>query len=93
MLAILSVLANGAARPSELERRLPRASHAVLMRRLKELVECGAAVSVRSSGKPPSVHYTLTEAGHELLAIAAQAAAWERRSAARPTTQLRRLER
>jgi DNA-binding HxlR family transcriptional regulator len=89
-LAILGVLANGAARPSELERRLPGASHAVLMRRLKELQGCGAATSERSSSKPPSVHYALTQAGHELLSIAAQAAAWERSIAGQPGKSLRR---
>lgn len=87
MLAILGALADGSARPSELERRFSDAPHAVLMRRLKDLVDCGAAVSVRSSGKPPSVHYTLTQAGQELLAIAAHAASWERSFAAPPAQE------
>jgi DNA-binding HxlR family transcriptional regulator len=91
MLPILGALADGAARPSELERRLSGAPHAIVMRRLKDLTACGAAVSVRSAGRPPSVRYTLTQAGQELLAIAAHAAAWERRFA-EPPAEPRRPE-
>ena len=83
MVAILGELAQGPFRPCELERRLPGAPHAVVMRRLKQLLVCGAATRERSRGRPPRVHYALTQAGRELLQIATQGAEWERRFAKR----------
>lgn len=81
--AIVRELAKGPARPVELERRLPGIAHSILMDRLAQLVAHGAAKS-RRSGEPWStdgvrVHYSLTRAGEELLAIVAEAEQWERR--------------
>jgi DNA-binding HxlR family transcriptional regulator len=90
MVAILAVLAEGQARPSELERRLPGVPHAVVMRRLNQLLACGAATRRRSRGRPPRVHYALTAPGRELVTLAADAAAWESRYGEPPAGDPRR---
>jgi DNA-binding HxlR family transcriptional regulator len=77
--AVIGALADPALRPSELERVLPQAGHSLLMNRLGQLSLKHAVVNRRSAGLPPHAHYSLTCAGHELLAIVADAERWERR--------------
>ncbi len=83
--AIVRELAVSPGRPVELERRLPDIPHSVLMDRLKQLVDRGAATRERrytGDGHPVPVvqtSYALTPAGEELLPIIADALEWERR--------------
>jgi DNA-binding HxlR family transcriptional regulator len=75
---VLLELAGGALQPSELEQRMPEATHAAVMRRLDELARAGALVRKRVPTVPPRAYYELTRAGRGLLSLAAAAEGWER---------------
>ena len=86
MAAVLRGLADGALRPAELERRLPDAGHSVVMRRLRHLLDNGLVTHEHRPGQPPhphcapiphEAHYDLTDAGHALLEVTAEAGRWE----------------
>jgi DNA-binding HxlR family transcriptional regulator len=75
---VLRELAGGALQPSDIERRMPAATHAAVMRRLDELARAGAIARKRVSAVPPRAYYELTGAGRGLLALAVAAERWER---------------
>lgn len=88
MLSVVLTLADGEERPAELEQRLPRTGHAVLIRRLRRLTDRGLTVKraqhgvpphPRTAGVGPETHYVLSDAGRSLLDVAVEAASWERR--------------
>jgi DNA-binding HxlR family transcriptional regulator len=73
-------------RPAELERGLPDAGHAVVIRRLRrllhgELVSCerqfGLSPHPRSATVPRRAYYSLTDSGRMLLEVTAEADRWE----------------
>jgi DNA-binding HxlR family transcriptional regulator len=76
-LEIVSKLVEGPLRPGELEKQVDL-PHSGLMRRLRSLVQAGAVARARRQASPPTAYYSLTEAGHELLAIPELATRWER---------------
>src|ERR1017187_7199700 len=84
--AVLRGLAGGALRPIELERALPDAGHAVLVLRLRHLLDGGLLTcehrpgvppQARSVGVPHEARYSLTDAGRMLLEVTAEAGRWE----------------
>ena len=86
VVAILRLLADGAVRPAELERRLPGAVHSVVMRRLRHLLDSQLVTYEHQPGQPPhagnpgiphEAHYSLTDAGRALLELIAEASRWE----------------
>lgn len=88
MISVLTELADGPIRPAELERRLPHAGHAVVIRRLRRLLDNGAAHCERRPGVPPHAgsdavprraYYSLSDAGATLLQLTAEAERWEQR--------------
>jgi DNA-binding HxlR family transcriptional regulator len=87
MVALLHGLAEGAVRPAELERRLPSAGHSLVMRRLRQLLDCELVTYDRKRGTPPhadsagvphEARYNLADAGRALLEITDEASRWER---------------
>jgi len=75
---VLRELSAGSLRPSELEERLPRAAHAALTRRLRDLRTNGVLIRERSSGLSPQAEYTLSDGGRALMAIPEAAERWAR---------------
>lgn len=80
-LLIAVQLAGGRTRLSELRDRLAGVSAGVLDRYLQRMVSSGLITRTRFREMPPRVEVELTEAGRELLPIAAQLARWGRRRA------------
>jgi DNA-binding HxlR family transcriptional regulator len=87
MVSVMRGLTDGPIRPAELERGLPDAGHAVVIRRLRrllhgELVSCerqfGLPPHPRSAAVPRRAYYSLTDAGRMLLEVIAEADRWER---------------
>jgi DNA-binding HxlR family transcriptional regulator len=74
-------LAPGRTRLSELRDRLAGVSAGVLDRYLQRMVATGLITRTRFREMPPRVEVELTEAGRELLPIAAALARWGRRRA------------
>jgi DNA-binding HxlR family transcriptional regulator len=88
MVAIVRGLAEGALRPTELERDLPDGGHSAVMRRLRHLLEWELVSNERRPGLPPHARsaaiarradYSLTDAGRMLLEVPAEAGRWEQR--------------
>jgi DNA-binding HxlR family transcriptional regulator len=75
---VLRELSAGSLRPSELEERLPRAPHAALTRRLRDLRISGVLIRERSGGLSPQAEYTLSDSGRALMAIPEAAERWGR---------------
>ncbi len=75
-LAIALQLAPGAVRLTNLRRGLPGISTGVLDRCLQQMAALGLLSRTRYREMPPRVELELTEAGHELLPIAAALARW-----------------
>ncbi|MGH2903338.1 MAG: winged helix-turn-helix transcriptional regulator [Solirubrobacteraceae bacterium] len=75
-IAILRELASGALRPSELERRLPGAPHAALMRTLSALHSKGIVTHERYNGLLIRAQYALTECGRLIFDVLAAAERW-----------------
>jgi DNA-binding HxlR family transcriptional regulator len=80
-LMIAVQLASGRTRLSELRDRLAGVSAGVLDRYLQRMVASGLITRTRFREMPPRVEVELTEAGRELLPIAAALARWGRRRA------------
>jgi DNA-binding HxlR family transcriptional regulator len=87
MVSVLSSLAEEAARPAELELRLPGIGHSVVIDRLQRLFACNLVTYERRPGTPPLAAgpprsqravYALTEAARMLLPVVAAARGWER---------------
>lgn len=83
-LAILTELAGGRTRLSELRGRLAGVSAAVLDRYLRRMTGSGLVERARFRELPPRVEFELTEAGRELLPVAEALAGWGRRWAWSP---------
>lgn len=64
---VLWYLSGGARRFGELRHDIPRVSARVLTARLRELEGKGLVTRRVVASSPPSVEYTLTELGHELI--------------------------
>lgn len=77
-LAIAMQLAGGRTRLSTLRSRLSGVSAAVLDRYLHRMTDAGLVTRTRFREMPPRVEIELTEAGRELLPIAAELARWGR---------------
>jgi DNA-binding HxlR family transcriptional regulator len=75
---VLRELEAGSLRPSELEEHLPRAVHAALTRRLRDLRTHGVVRRHRSGGLSPRADYALSESAPALIAIAEAAERWAR---------------
>jgi DNA-binding HxlR family transcriptional regulator len=75
-LAIVAELAPGPMRLSALQARLGGVSAGLLDRRLRRMAEDGLLTRSRHREIPPRVELALTEAGHELLPVAAALARW-----------------
>jgi DNA-binding HxlR family transcriptional regulator len=80
-LAIAMQLSGGRTRLSALRNRLSGVSAAVLDRYLHRMTDAGLVTRTRFREMPPRVEVELTEAGRELLPIAAQLARWGRNRA------------
>jgi DNA-binding HxlR family transcriptional regulator len=87
MVAVLRGLADGALRPTELERALPDVGHSMVMRRLRQLLDRGLVTYEHRPGQSPhprsapishEAHYKLNDVGRLLLEVVAEAARWER---------------
>jgi DNA-binding HxlR family transcriptional regulator len=77
-LAIAMQLAGGRTRLSALRSRLSGVSAAVLDRYLHRMTDSGLVTRTRFREMPPRVEIELTDAGRELLPIAAELARWGR---------------
>lgn len=77
-LAIAMQLAGGRTRLSTLRSQLSGVSAAVLDRYLHRMTDAGLVTRTRFREMPPRVEVELTEAGRELLPIAAELARWGR---------------
>ncbi len=86
MVSVLTGLAEGPMRPAELERALPHAGHAVVIRRLRRLLEGKLVTREHQAGLPPHpgsraiphrAYYSLTDPGRTLLEVTAEADRWE----------------
>jgi DNA-binding HxlR family transcriptional regulator len=75
-LLIALALADDPQRPVQLQRRLPGISSGVLDRHLQQMVALGLLSRRRFKEMPPRVELALTQAGRELLPIAAALARW-----------------
>ncbi len=75
-LVIVTELAGGRIRLSELRDRLAGVSAGVLDRYLQRMSSSGLVERIRFREMPPRVELELTEAGHELLPIAEAVARW-----------------
>jgi DNA-binding HxlR family transcriptional regulator len=75
---VVRELAGGALQPSELQQRMPGATHTAVMRRLGGLARAGAIARKRVPDVPPRAYYELTGAGRGLLPLAGAAEVWER---------------
>jgi DNA-binding HxlR family transcriptional regulator len=89
-LAIVAELASGRARLSTLRARLAGVSAGVLDRYLQRMAAAGLITRSRYREMPPRVELELTEAGHELLPVAAALSRWGlRRAWSDPTVRER----
>ncbi|KAA2239935.1 helix-turn-helix transcriptional regulator [Chitinophaga agrisoli] len=73
---LLYFINEGYKRPSELQRRIPEASHRVLFMQLKELEEHGLVTKVIYPEVPPRVEYGLTELAQSLMPVLQQLGQW-----------------
>jgi DNA-binding HxlR family transcriptional regulator len=78
-LSIAVALAPGRMRLTHLHKCLPGISTGVLERGLQQMVALGLVTRTRFKEMPPRVELELTDAGHELLPIAAALARWGKR--------------
>ena len=67
--SVIWKLSGGPRRFGELSRDIPRISPKMLTARLRELEQKGVVVREVVPSSPPSVEYSLSELGHELLPV------------------------
>src|ERR1700720_2002123 len=79
-LMIVLALEHGPTRLTELHRRLPGVSTSVLESHLRRMVAAKLITRTRRAKSPPRVELELTDAGHELVAIAGTLACWGMRN-------------
>ena len=73
---ILYYLMDGPVRFNELERRMPRMTHATLSSQLKSLVEKGLVERKQYESIPPVVEYSLTDIGKRFRPVLDAMKAW-----------------
>lgn len=66
---IMHYLGDGPVRFNELQRRMPKMTHATLSNQLKKLVEEGLVKRTVHSDMPPIVDYSLTEIGRKFKPV------------------------
>ena len=66
---LIWMLSGGPRRFGELKRDIPRISPKMLSARLRELEAKGVVAREVIHSSPPSVEYTLTDVGHELIPV------------------------
>lgn len=66
---ILHYLADGPVRFNELQRLMPRMTHATLSVQLKNLVDSGLVERKQYESIPPKVEYSLTEIGKRFIPV------------------------
>jgi DNA-binding HxlR family transcriptional regulator len=79
-LTIVLALAPGRMRLTELHRRLPGVSKSVLEHHLQRMVAVDLVTRTRSENTPRRVELELTDAGHDLVAVASMLARWGMRN-------------
>ena len=73
---ILHHLSEGPTRFNELQRKMPKMTHATLSAQLKQLESEGLVVRTEYPQIPPKVEYTLSERGKSLMAVLDQLCVW-----------------
>jgi DNA-binding HxlR family transcriptional regulator len=78
--SVLQAIAGGAKDLQHVRQAVgPHADEASLLSTLHALTDCGAAARSVDPGPPLHVHYRLTPAGNDLLAIVSSASEWTER--------------
>lgn len=73
---ILHHLSNGAVRFNELQRRMPKMTHATLAAQLKQLEAEGIIIRTEYPQVPPKVEYSLSEIGKKFLPVLDSIKVW-----------------
>lgn len=73
---ILFNLRNGAIRFNEMQRLLPKITHATLSKQLKKMEQDGLIIRTDYSEVPPRVEYSLSDIGKKFLEILYQIGSW-----------------
>lgn len=73
---ILHYLEDGPIRFNELQRRMPKMTHATLSIQLKSLMESGLVERRQYESIPPKVEYSLTEIGEKFRPVIAALQKW-----------------
>ena len=73
---LIYFISQGLKRPSELQRKIPRATRRVLNVQLNQLEDHGLIAKKIYAQLPPKVEYTLTRLGHSVLPIVMALGKW-----------------
>ena len=73
---LIYFISQGLKRPSELQRKIPRATRRVLNVQLNQLEDHGLISKKIYAQLPPKVEYTLTRLGHSVLPIVMALGKW-----------------
>lgn len=73
---ILFNLRNGAIRFNEMQRLLPKITHATLSKQLKKMEQDGLIIRTDYNEVPPRVEYSLSDIGKKFLEILYQIGSW-----------------
>jgi DNA-binding HxlR family transcriptional regulator len=73
---LIYFISQGLKRPSELQRKIPRATRRVLNVQLNQLEDHGLICKKIYAQLPPKVEYTLTRLGHSVLPIVMSLGKW-----------------
>jgi DNA-binding HxlR family transcriptional regulator len=73
---LIYFISQGLKRPSELQRKIPRATRRVLNVQLNQLEDHGLISKKIYAQLPPKVEYTLTQLGHSVLPIVMALGKW-----------------
>lgn len=73
---IMHHLSEGAMRFNELQRRLPKMTHATLSRQLKQMESDGLINRIDYAEVPPHVEYSLTDLGREFAPVLESIQTW-----------------
>ncbi len=73
---LIYFISQGLKRPSELQRKIPRATRRVLNMQLNQLEDHGLICKKIYAQLPPKVEYTLTRLGHSVLPIVMALGKW-----------------
>jgi DNA-binding HxlR family transcriptional regulator len=75
-LCILDAISNGAARPAEIQKRIPDATARVIEMQLAELLFFGVVMKCSENGYPRKSEYRLTPMGKSILPLLARIDRW-----------------